>query len=344
MIKTLQAGRAIAALSVVAFHLSIMMGLPRYGGVAVFREYTSHGNRGVDFFFVLSGFIILFAHVNDINRPAEVWRYIYRRLTRLYPIYWIYTVALVVLIIFLGGTDANMPSNVLGWATTFSLIRFSEASPPLSVAWTLFHEIFFYLVFATLIINLRMGLIVFAVVSVISIVLFQFPPEHERTPFYVYTSAYNLYFVIGMGAFWLYKKGGFGLMELFVGAMLWWAAEDLSLLPQKILPLIRALAMAFMLVAATKLEASGKLVIPSILTLVGDASYTIYLTHLNLEGVILKAINIPRAQSFLGAELSFLLVMCVTVAAGCVGYIFVEKPLIDAFRRAGAGNQARQSI
>lgn len=52
---SLQQGRGLAAMAVVLFHLSIMMGLPRYFGRPLFSDYTWRGNLGVDFFFVLSG-------------------------------------------------------------------------------------------------------------------------------------------------------------------------------------------------------------------------------------------------------------------------------------------------
>src|SRR5882762_91392 len=118
MLKALQAGRALAAISVAAFHLSLMMGLDRYGGQAVFREYTKLGNLGVDFFFVLSGFIILFAHVDDIGKSDAWGAYVYRRFVRLFPIYWLYTGTFVLLLALVGGTDAKMPTTLGDWITS----------------------------------------------------------------------------------------------------------------------------------------------------------------------------------------------------------------------------------
>ena len=71
-LASLQAGRALAALAVVAFHLSIMMGEDRYGGVPVFGAATRYGYLGVDYFFVLSGFIIAHVHGRDIGRPERL--------------------------------------------------------------------------------------------------------------------------------------------------------------------------------------------------------------------------------------------------------------------------------
>src|SRR3546814_19253581 len=57
-IKSLQIGRGLAAMAVLAFHLSIMVTEPRFNLPPIFADYTSHGRLGVDFFFVLSGFLM----------------------------------------------------------------------------------------------------------------------------------------------------------------------------------------------------------------------------------------------------------------------------------------------
>jgi peptidoglycan/LPS O-acetylase OafA/YrhL len=162
-LNSLQVGRGLAALSVVAFHLSTALGDPRYGGTRVFSLYTRRGNLGVDFFFVLSGFIILHAHKADLGRPARLGRYLYRRFVRLYPIYWLYTLVLTTLVLttLVAAGQAvvlKLPQTLAGWVSAVFLIRLSQESPPLGVAWTLFHEVAFYLFFSLAILNRRLGI------------------------------------------------------------------------------------------------------------------------------------------------------------------------------------------
>ena len=57
----LQAGRGIACLIVLLYHTNFVLGLHKYIGIDMFPIFNI-GNCGIDFFFVLSGFVIYFAH------------------------------------------------------------------------------------------------------------------------------------------------------------------------------------------------------------------------------------------------------------------------------------------
>lgn len=347
MIKTLQAGRAAAAFAVAAYHLSIIMGEPRYGGEEVFREYTRQGNLGVDFFFVLSGFIILFAHFKDIDNPGAVGKYLYRRFVRIFPVYWLYTLGFVAVFALAGGTVAKVPSTVSDWVTSLTLIRFTDAAPPLTVAWTLFHEVAFYATFAILIINKRLGIAVFILISAISVLLYHFPAEEERTPFNVYTSAYNLYFLLGMGAYLLYRRGGSGVVEFTLGLVILVVTMAGILIPHPMLPLTFALAMALLLAGVTKFEAAGKIDVPKFITLAGDASFTIYLTHTNFQGTLLKIMKATGLQNTVGNELTYVIVLVGTIVLGCVAYLIIEKPILSFFgkyRRTVASPQKPEVV
>ncbi|QCI79312.1 acyltransferase [Hankyongella ginsenosidimutans] len=70
-----------------------MMRPEQYSGRPAFDDLFSKGFVGVDFFFVLSGFIICFVHYKDMSRPDRLPRYAWRRLTRVLPTYWVVFVA-----------------------------------------------------------------------------------------------------------------------------------------------------------------------------------------------------------------------------------------------------------
>ena len=333
-LKSLQVGRAFAASTVVAFHLSLMMGEARYGGATVFREYTKYGYLAVDFFFVLSGFIIAFAHGGQIGKRGA-WRdYARRRFVRLYPIYWLYTGVFVLLLLLGFGTAATMPDTAVGMLTALSLVRFSAATPPLPVAWTLFHELAFYVLFGVLVFNVRAGVVLFVAWAMVCLVLFHHPSA--ETPFSVYTAASNLYFILGMGAYRLYRRGGAGLFELLGGLVL--AAVGLWLLATlaayyDLGRFILVCGFAFMLAGVAQLELAGRLALPRWLVYVGDASYSIYLLHNSLSGLLLKIFIKTDVYAALGKGPTYLLVLALSIPLGCLVYAIIEKPLLAALRR-----------
>src|SRR5216683_3883717 len=87
-ITTLQALRGISALLVLGLH-SVPF------APHLFRYLFSWGFAGVDFFFVLSGFILLYVHYGQIGRPEKLRSYFIRRFSRIYPSYWAVMVFLI---------------------------------------------------------------------------------------------------------------------------------------------------------------------------------------------------------------------------------------------------------
>jgi len=333
MLRVLQAGRGLAAISVAAFHLSGTMSLDRYGGEAIFRDYTRHGFRGVDFFFILSGFIILFAHHRDIGVPAAWKEYAYRRFVRVYPVYWLYTAGFCVLLALGVGTTASMPGTAADWLTSISLVRFSNVAPPLTVAWTLFHEVAFYAMFSLLILNKRVGIAAIALWSIACLVFYGYPLPDARTPFNVYTAGYNLFFLLGMAGYWLYRRPGRGFAELGLGLVIFIVACATMGLPYKLSPPLLAIGLALIVAGATKLERAGSFRVPEFLFFIGNASYTVYLAHESLQTTLLKVAMASGFHRAAGGAATYLLVLVFSVALGCLAYLLVEKPLLALLKR-----------
>src|SRR5260221_9879970 len=89
MLNSLQACRAVAAILAVLFHASVgIFALDKYFGHKPFGPVFDFGFAGVDFFFVLSGFIMMHIHAADIGQPRALRAYLWKRFTRIYPAYW----------------------------------------------------------------------------------------------------------------------------------------------------------------------------------------------------------------------------------------------------------------
>ncbi|MGF7148809.1 peptidoglycan/LPS O-acetylase OafA/YrhL [Sphingomonas zeicaulis] len=337
MLSTIQAGRGVAALAVVMFHLTIMMGDARYGGDPVLRALTWRGDLGVDFFFVLSGFIMMFIHAGDIDRPARWTSFARARFVRLFPIYWLYTAAFCVFVMFGFGRVVQLPTDAADWLSVVLLVRLTDVQPPLNVAWTLFHEIAFYGVFSLLILDRRVGAIVLASWMIAVALAFTFPGTGHPTPLQTYFAACNLDFLIGMiacvamrhapyrvclAAFWC----GMGLLAMTLGYeygvhKLLWSG------------LLYGLAFGGIIAGMTAWEARRGGVRLPLAKQLGDASYTIYLIHVPVTGVLLKLGVGLGLVGALPGELVYFGVLALALALGYAAHALVEKPLQNRMRR-----------
>lgn len=336
-LRALQQGRGLAAMAVVGFHLSLTLALPRYLGQELFVDFTGHGWLGVDFFFVLSGFIIAFAHLRDIGRPDRVRNYLTRRFVRLFPVYWVYVGAFCALAATGFGTAAVLPDTIGQWISTVFLIRLDNFEFPIAQAWTLVHELAFYLVFALFIIGRRVGMAVFALWMLACLLVFEIPGTHP-SPWVTYFSALNLNFLVGMLAFncWTHGKpivvkcafpAGLTLLAIV------YALESGGMsYPQ--LQIAYAVAFGLIIAGAAALESAGQW--PSnarLLNLIGDASYSIYLTHQAFLGLLAKIMIRLSVHVSLPPKLIYAVVFAGTVACGCLLHLLVERPLIKACRK-----------
>ena len=112
-IQSLQVFRGLAALGVVAHHAV----LSTESFVGTLPEplalWLGMGFLGVDFFFVLSGFIIMYAHMDDARTSAALKRYAFKRLSRIYPAYLPVGVGMIVLYAAMPGLSAAAGGGVI---------------------------------------------------------------------------------------------------------------------------------------------------------------------------------------------------------------------------------------
>jgi len=109
----------------------------------------SYGGRGVDLFFVISGFIIFYATHSAKLKPAEFLR---RRVERIVPLYFLAISAVTILAITapatFGTPDWYTPRHIL---KSLAFIAFTDGEMPVVyVGWSLEYEMYFYLAVALL--------------------------------------------------------------------------------------------------------------------------------------------------------------------------------------------------
>ena len=107
---------------------------------------------GVDVFFVISGFIMYHIAADQFGRPDATRRFVERRLVRLVPPYWAFTLLALVAMALVPG---QMAHNRLSAAQVIGSFMFwpvlapdGRPTPVLILGWTLEFEMLFYAVFA----------------------------------------------------------------------------------------------------------------------------------------------------------------------------------------------------
>ena len=145
-LNLLQVYRGIAAVLVVMVHVTIKSG-ERFNQVA-FLNLFGAGWSGVDYFFVLSGFIMVYVHRSAIGKKEQLKSFLVKRAVRIYPIYWIITLTVLCLFLVIPGFASNNQDLSLGKVIASLLLIPQKDQPILEVGWTLIHEIYFYLLFS----------------------------------------------------------------------------------------------------------------------------------------------------------------------------------------------------
>jgi exopolysaccharide production protein ExoZ len=90
----------------------------------------------------------------------------------------------------------------------------------------------------------------------------------------------------------------------------------------------------------TKLEVAKLVSVPRLLAILGDASYSIYLTHVSLLGLCLKVLIKVGVLSALGGPALFLCAFVMATIGGVAAYYLVERPLLSLFRRRQVAKQS----
>lgn len=322
---SIEQARGIAAIIVVLYHAA--RHLDKNVGFPLGKQVFQFGHAGVDFFFVISGFIILHVHGGDLGRPGRLGHYASRRFTRIYPIYWV-ILGLTVALALLSGR--GLPD--VAWAATLLPTR---AEPLVGVAWTLQHEIIFYAVFAVLIVHLRTGLVLLGAWLAVIIVAQAGRPAGLMP---IFVSAYNLEFFMGMAAAWWLRHGAVSFSRtLFLSGLsffLAFAAAEVAGIFDGYGPAARlayGLSSALVVVGLAGGERHGHFAASSALPWLGRASYSIYLFHLSFIGLADKLWNRAGLGDWVWAGYGF--IVLAGIGGGVLVSRLVEYPLMRLFRR-----------
>lgn len=328
-LKGLEASRGLAALAVLVSHASAILAEPRFYDNPGFAGLFVKFGAGVDFFFVLSGFIVAWVHWNDIGVPARLGRYAKRRFIRIYPPYW--GILLPLSLAYALFPDAGTPSqhSPVNFLFSLTLLPYPE-HPILGVAWTLVFEMAFYAVFASFIWFGRSALLVLPLwAGAVLIANMGFAPLQFPVSFIL--DVHILEFIFGVALAAALQNHRLPLPRacallggaLFVGQMLWHhPVLDDPLVGRLGFGLAATLAIA----GIVEWERGAGITVPFVLYKLGSASYALYLIHAVAISVATQ-IMLRLFGNTLSLPVAFALVAAAAVAAGLIYHEIFEKPV-----------------
>lgn len=331
----IQALRGLAALMVVITHLPTMEA--KHAGDALLPPSVMLGISGVDLFFVISGFIMVYVTWQSQNSLRKAGEFLFARASRIYPIYWIVALALLGVWLVKPGLLSFDPEQT-SLLKSFALWP-DDTMPMLKVAWTLIHEMYFYLVFTLIILfahkwrllllALWMGLVIIGNLAGLSTLR----PEAA-----LIFHPLSMEFFMGAVAAWLFLSGykfSGGVMAAL--GILGWLAAILYLvtLPDLYFPMgwdrivLFGLPATLLTYGVACLEFKGR-ILPKWSEIFGNWSYSLYLTHV-LAFSVIGYIWRPFARG--GMIDNIIMLPILVIGAICVGaatYYTFERTFIRA--------------
>jgi exopolysaccharide production protein ExoZ len=326
--------RFCAAISIVVLHSDLSSILLKAG----LSKHPLAG--GVDLFFVISGFIMTWLTKDQFGNRSGAWKFLLRRTIRILPIYWFFT-SLLILMVAVKLPFINQDGYEFGKIiASYGFFPWPDQNgydvyPIIMQGWTLNYEMFFYVTFA-LALCTRRGMFWFLVTFfALSALHFMIPKNWIALRFY--TSPIILEFVagIGIGRLYLsgYRTGLKAAIIIFVSAVLAFFALQLAVPRFDGSRFLHFGIPATFLFASVALRSERTKSSPfgRALQRVGDASYSMYLSH---TFTLIAVGSLWRKSGFETGLVSSLIAIALVVVVSLIFYSVVERPITNAMKRA----------
>jgi exopolysaccharide production protein ExoZ len=338
---TIQALRAVAALFVILFHAFETWG-ERVDPTAPDVNWEN-GAAGVDIFFVISGFVMVISSRRLVAQASGWLIFLRHRVVRIVPLYWLLTTVKILAVMALGGIvlRTGLGFNFVAGSYLFLPVTDSAGHfrPVLPVGWTLTYEFLFYLLFAAAL-AIQVDILRIVVPGLGLIAVAALVRTDTWPAWTILFDTIVVEFVFGvMLAKWTLR--GFRLSPAIAGALVIGGFGLILMLPM-ISENARVLTWGiptFAIVAgAVSLEPLVATTLPSWLLALGDASYSIYLSHgfvLPALGLLFGRIVSPGVWT---EGLTIVLCLLVSSFVGWVVFRWIETPMLRALRRRRGTN------
>jgi exopolysaccharide production protein ExoZ len=341
---SLEIGRFVAASTVVLLH--VFGDLPRFGTghVAAFSASLAlmlPGPLAAQYFFVLSGFVMMTAHRRDFGQLSAVPRFWWRRAYRIYPMYWL-SLAIVTIFLYPGLTPRL--SFML-----ISLVPF-EMTEFVSQGWTLRYEMAFYIGFGLCLLpyagRVLLAFWVFGVLwcwrpAALASFLVCAPTQalnwaaHAAPLFF---APFDLFFFAGLAAGVIrFSNTKTGIAAIVLGIMIMVLAGPayrwgLSY-GGPLTPLATGSGLGLVILGCATLERSGALRVGAWARRLGTMSYPLYILHAQIMLLVGKVLWGRLHTHGLLLVVFCVVYLVVIFGASAAAAFWLDKPLQRVLRR-----------
>ncbi|NCA69129.1 MAG: acyltransferase [Sphingobacteriia bacterium] len=344
-ILNVQGLRALAVLLVVFLHLRDLERVHRVD--ALLPVWADIGHSGVDLFFVISGFIMVVIAREQSATMRTAARFLYHRWARIYPAYWFWFLVTLAIYLTAPAWLRLSPNQLDQLVASFFLIP-TWTAQLVPVSWTLKYELYFYLVFSVIILlppgwRARVLLLWGVYLLLGQAVCYEAPDILCHKTWFLTMHPLAFEFLFGAAVAWLYLHQriahpvrilALGLL-MFAGGLTFFIWSGIHLdanIWYRVL--LFGLPAAVLLWGLVEMERQDALLMPTWLVAIGNASYSIYLSHLVLIELLFRALS---KQDGIPTVAATPLVCMLALGIGILAYQRVERPLLALTRgRHGA--------
>ena len=314
---------------------ALMPAAAAYGFSPVIVDLTG---AGVDLFFVISGFVMVFASRDLFGQKYGARLFLARRMARIVPLYWAATTLFLATMLLSPASLSSAAPSLAEIVKSYLFIPFARAGaeaiqPVYKLGWTLNYEMFFYAIFA-LCLFLPRQKAVGAVVGIL-VILAGGGLWWRQEPGAIAFWSHPIVLEFGCGALLANARmnglrwPGAACAALALAGVAGFAASVYFSVPAHgvLRPLVWGIPAA-LLIASAALGDSGwpQGRLAGLALLLGDASYSIYLVHPILIRVMRLVWDKSGASVTLNPWVFVGGVMLLIVMASVLVYRWFEKP------------------
>ncbi len=339
---SLEVGRFLAAALVMCFHYSLTFLHLRDD--PIFDMIFAPARAGVEYFFVLSGFIIFYIHQKDLGKPQLLRDFALKRVIRIYPVYWMIFVCMFLVL--------SMSSGIGHGQELFSLSRLADAlllpnsdKSIVASSWSLQHEMVFYAIFALCVVNARLGLVCLVGWQAACLIIGILYPDDMPLILKPFLYIYNVGFGLGILTAWATKAlpprypraiAAVGVIGFFTCMGVEWrltttVGENTQPLGLVLGTMLYLLFSALIIFGLTQFEKIKSLPFAPLLKVLGGCSYALYLIHGPAGSVIIRIFALGPLKA-IPNPVVFVIMVVATIVGAIIVHLYIEKPVMRWLR------------